>query len=211
MAIGTRFQSWTLAILTSLLPAAVSARANIIVAVQLVTANPGTTGNPLEITLQNTGAPVTIAGFDFRITTTDTDITFTGTNENTPNPYIFTGDSFDITNSFSENLLGPGQTMDGNDVSQSGAGTLVGTGATFGLGRVLFNVSPTALTGPFAITLITDVADTSLSGVDGVPVPINTFANGQITIQNIPEPATALLAAMGLAGVVWLKRRRVSG
>ena len=45
-----------------------SAHADLIVSVQSVTATAGTTGNSLEVDLQNTGAAVDIAGFSFELT-----------------------------------------------------------------------------------------------------------------------------------------------
>jgi hypothetical protein len=191
-----------------LLLSVVPARANIILAVQSVQAGVGTTGNPLEVTLENTGAAVTVAAFNFTITTADTDITFTGADFSTTDPYIFVGDSFDVINGFPLNTLSPGQTMDGNDLRKTiGAGTTIGSGATLGLGRVLFVVSPTAAPGPAAVTLLTDSAHASLTDPNGNNIPIDTFSNGQILVGAVPEPATAFLLAAALAGVFVVKRR----
>ena len=50
-----------------ILSTALPARAGIIVSVESVSANQGTTGNTLEVDVQNTGAPVDIASFSFEI------------------------------------------------------------------------------------------------------------------------------------------------
>lgn len=211
MTIGSKLQTWMLTALGTLLVTALPAQASIIVSVQSVTAGVGSTGNPLEVTVLNTGTAVTVASFNFTIQTGDTDITFTGTDANTTSaPYIFMGDSFDQAFSFPLNTMSPGQTMDGNDLSLSGSGTLVPTSTMFALGRVLFDVAANAATGTFPVTLLQDTAHTSLTDPNGRLIPIDTFIDGQITIAaaGVPEPATGLLAGLALAGTVLMKRRK---
>lgn len=211
MVIRTKYQSWTFVVLGSFLLSAGPARADLIAAVQSVTASVGSMGNPLEVTLENTGAPMTIASFSFKISTSDMDITFTGTNANTVTaPYIFApGDSFDIINGFPLNTIPlPGQMMDGTDLSNSGAGTVIGTNVTFALGRVLFDVSPTATLGSFAVTLLGS-PDTSLAGPDFGSIPINTLTNGSITVvpsTPVPEPRAIILFASALLALILAKR-----
>ena len=210
MRMNKRFVNWILAAAGALVLSAVPARANLVFSVQFVNASAGSTGNPIEVLLQNTGAPVTIASFNFTINTANTDITFTGTDVNTTAaPYIFAGDSFDVANSFPPNTLPAGQVMDGTDLSNSGNGTLVGTGATFGLGRVLFNVAAGAVPGSYPVTFLNGAGQESLFDAAGQPLAIDTFNNGQITITSaaVPEPATGLLVIGALAGVFFTKRR----
>lgn len=204
-----RYQHWVLVaapILLSIAPA----RAGMVITLQSVAAGLGTTGNSIEVTLQNIGAPVTIGAFNFTVTTSNTDITFTGADSNnTSASYIFLGDSFDVINGFPVNTLSAGQTMDGVDLSNSGAGMLIGTGVTLGLGRILFDVSPTAFPGGVAVTLLTDTAHTSLADLNANNIAIDTFNNGQIQVAAVPEPATALLLIAALA-VGFLAKRRLS-
>lgn len=205
-----RYLSWILAATGALVLSAVPARASLVFSVQFVTATPGSTGNPIDVLLQNTGAPVNIASFNFTINTANTDITFTGTDTNTSSaPYIFAGDSFDVINAFPSNTLPPGQTMDGGDLSNSGAGTVVGTGATFGLGRVLFDVSPTAAPGASAVIFLNGPGQESLFDSSENQLTIDGFVAGQITITSaaVPEPATGLLLIGALAGLFVAKRR----
>lgn len=194
-----RFGCYLIAALLSAVPG----RASLIVTVGSVSAGIGSTGNALDVMLTNTGAgPVTFGGFNFTISTLDTDITFTSTNISTLQPYIFAGDSlFGPT----INLSAPGQTMDGSDNAVSLSGDAVGAGATVGLGHVLFDVSPTAALGNFAVTLAS-FPGTSLSDPTGGNIPINTLTNGSITIAT-PEPGSLLFLGGGLAAVILAKRR----
>jgi hypothetical protein len=209
MHLKNKLSGSVLAVAGTILLSTVPARANLIIAAQSVLAGQNSTGNTLEVTLTNTGpSSVTVGAFAFQITTSDTNITFTGSDFfTTPAPYIFAGDS-----SFGPilNLLGSGQTMDGSDISASSSGVAVTSGATVGLGRVLFNVSPTAALGPFTVVLDA-FPSTNLSGPgpNFANIPINTLTNGRITVTAgtaVPEPASALLLGGALLSLA-LKRR----
>jgi len=170
------------------------------------------------VTLQNTGpAAIAFESFDFHISTTDPDITFTSTNINTSSaPYIFAGNS----------VLGPmintvsGQTIDGSDLYGGSdtscspppglPGACVAANTTVGLGNVQFSISGTATLGNFAVTLSQDPALTNLTDPNFNPIAIDTFTNRGINILATPEPASALLLAGALAGVLAMKRRRLN-
>jgi hypothetical protein len=210
MNIRTRFGCWVLTAAGAALLSAVPARGDVVAAVQFVSAVAGSTGDALDVTLSvsNPTTSITVGTFAFAITTTDPDITFTGADTLTSTaPYIFVAsDSVDLLFSIPLNLDSPGQTMDGSDSSFSGNGTVVGTGTTFGIGRVLFDVSPTATPGPFAVTLVPN--STSLSDTSSNAIPIDTLTPGGITITTVPEPASAMLLISALGALVAMKRRR---
>ena len=103
----------------------------------------------------------------------------------------------------------PGQTLSAFDVSNSGAGISVASGATFAVGDIVFDVANGAVSGPAAITF--DGTNTSLSDNLGNNVPFTT-APGTINVSNpntVPEPATFALVLCGLVGLTafWLRRR----
>ncbi len=194
----------SIAVAGLLLGAVVPARAGMVISVQDVTAYAGTSGNTLEVDLQNTGtSAVSVAAFSFELTVPGGGgISFDGADYNTSQPYIFAGTSF----------LGPtismstGTTLDAGDLGTSP--TSVGPGSIVGLGRVFFDVSGSAPSGPVTVTLTTSVAGTSLTAPDGSNIPISTFNNGTITILApvVPEPSALISAALGLVGAAWMLR-----
>jgi hypothetical protein len=181
------------------------ARADIIVSVQSASATTGTSGNTLEVDVENTGASVDIASFSFEISVAPTSgITFTGADDNTSMAsYIFVGNS----------LFGPnistttGTILDASDLAVTGSTTL-GTGETLGLGRVFFDVAASAALVPETVSL-TDYPSTSLTDPDLNNVPIDTLNNGMITIVAggiVPEPSALILAILGLVSAACLVR-----
>jgi len=185
---------------------ALPARAGIIVSVQSVPANKGTSGNTLEVDVLNTGVPVDIAGFSFEISVAaSSGVSFTGADTNTStNLYIFAGNS----------LFGPniatltGTTLDASDLAASGSTTL-STNLTLGLGRVFFDVASSAPGGPVTVSL-TDYPATGLADPNQNPIPIDTLNHGTITIMGgsvVPEPSALVSATLGLLGGAWLIRR----
>ncbi len=124
------------------LAASSSAHADLIVAAQTVAANAGSSGNTLELTLQNTGpSAVTIGGFSFGVSTSGTDINFTLADINTAlAPYIFKGNSL-----FGPNInTSTGHSLTASDLDSDPAGATVSAASTVGLGRLFFDVSPAA-------------------------------------------------------------------
>jgi hypothetical protein len=183
------------------------ARADLIVTIGSISANAGSSSNPLEITLANTGpSPVTIGGFAFGITTANPAITFTEADTATvPAPYIFSGDS----------LFGPiistltGATLEASDLFDVfGSGATVNVGKTVGLGHVLFDVAGNAALGPSDVTF--EIPATNLADENGNSVSINSLVSGAITVNGgaVPEPATVGLVLCAFVATALLSRRR---
>jgi hypothetical protein len=162
-----------------------------------VLAAPGSSGNTIEVDVQNTGAPILIAGFDFEIAANSV-VDFTGANFSTSALYVFSGDSFD--QAYSQPLnTSTGISLSAADISNSGAGVTLGTGQTLGLAQVTFDVSPAAALGP--VTVSFDASNTDLSDPGGDSIAIDSLLGGTIDVA-VPEPSTAamLLAALMALG-----------
>jgi hypothetical protein len=126
--------------------ASAPAYASLSFSIQSVAASPGDTGDTFDVLLTDTDAsPVSIAGFNFTLQVSDpTDITFTGVfTTTTTATYIFDGNS--LSGPEIDDQLTP--TIIASDVAATGSTTL-NSGDVVGLGQVVFNVSPTAHTGP---------------------------------------------------------------
>jgi len=177
------------------------ARADLIVSVESVTANAGSTSDALDITLTNTGpSAVTVGGFSFGVSVATTNITLTQANISTTAPYIFDGNSLfgPMINTFT------GQSLIASDLfAISGSGTTLGAGADVGLGHLLFDVSQTASSGPVTVSLAS-FPTTSLSDASGHDIIINSLNDGTITIQSftpVPEPPALVLAITGISAI----------
>jgi hypothetical protein len=176
-----------------------------------VTATAGSTGNTFDVLLTNTGASaLNVDSFAFSIVVADSDISFTDATTSTSDPYIYAGDSFVVINGFPlpVNSL-PGQTLVASDLSNSGAGQVIGSGATFALGSIVFDVASGATPGVFAVNFddgpITSFADPNANLLDFASI------SGTITVtpstSPMPEPATSGLLLCALAGLFLLHRR----
>ncbi len=168
----------------------------------------GSNGNVLEVLLANSGpSGISLSTFSFGVTTTDTDVSFVSADTlTTSQPYIFLGNSFDVQNSLPLNFTS-GLSLVGSDITASFLDISVGAGQTLALGRVLYNVSPTAALGPFTVAFTTQAGDNNLSQADGTNIPISTSQTAIITIgAATPEPATLLLIPAGLLALAWRKR-----
>jgi hypothetical protein len=201
----------TAALLPALAPA--TGRASIIISVQSVSAAAGSTGNALEVTLQNTGpSDVTVGGFSFEIMAATADINFTSaTTGTTTATYIFDGNS-----SFGPNIeTSTGQTLDASDsFATIGMGATIGAGDTVGLGHVLFDVAGTAAPGPITVTLSGPPATSLATPAPSSDIPIDDLIGGTITVTGsvaaVPEPSTLAGAATGVIlalGCAWRRRR----
>lgn len=172
--------------------------------------HPGDVNDAFQVLLMNnSGADISVAGFSFGVTTTSTDITFESADTSTTDQYIFAGDSLDVINLIPLSFSSPGQYLVGSDLTNDGAGITVPNGNTVGLGRVLFDVSPTAALAPFTINFSNNPGDNSLSGSGLNAIAFSYSSGGQtVTITpSTPEPATLLLAPAGLL-LLLLRRRR---
>jgi hypothetical protein len=86
--------------------------------------------------------------------------------------------------------------MDASDiVAVINSSTTIAAGQTFGLGRLFFDVSPSALNNE-VLTLAFNPSNSSLSDANGSPITIDTFQSGTITIvtsvTSVPEPGTGI-------------------
>lgn len=178
---------------------------------------PGATNNSFDVLLTNTGTDVDIAGFSFEVLSSSTDITFTDATSGSTTPYIF-----GITGLFSPDIINPGSTP-GSSIGASDLATssdaLLQTGDVVSLGRVFFDVSPTAAPQTVYFSF-SGFPGTSLSDDFGLDIPIDTFFTGQFSITGstspVPEPTPFVLlaATVSLFAIFrWPKRlaRRVSG
>ena len=184
-----------------------SARADLVIMADNVTATAGDTGIGLDVTLTNTGpGSIDIGGFSFELTVGSTDIKFTDvTTGTTTSPYIFGTLGL---NGPDIGLLVTNQDIMASDVySVIGAGTTLASGETYGLGHLLFDVSNSA-SGVYDI-VITPFPATSLSDFNFNDVPITTLVNGSVSVRGVPEPASLGLVGMGVfvAGAVARRRR----
>jgi hypothetical protein len=208
-ASSTRRRIVYVAVAGLVLGTASSAGAGIVVSVQSVSANRGTTGNTLEVDVQNTGASVDIASFSFEISVpVSSGVSFSGADTNTSTAsYIFAGNS-----GFGPNIAtATGTTLDASDLAVVGSTTL-GTGATLALGRVIFDVASSAPLGQVTVSL-TGFPATSLTDPNLGNIVIDTLNNGTIDVTSggvVPEPTSIVSATLGLFGgalLIWRARR----
>ncbi len=183
----------------------VPARADMVFSIESVTGAPGSTGT-FDVLLTNTGpSDQNIAAFNFELTTSDTNITFTDvTTSTTTATYIFPSSAFgpDIT------TFAIDQSVEAGDVDDTLLGTDIAAGATYGLGNVSYSIDPGALNGEVAGIDFVAYPQTSLTDSDGNNVSF-TANSGTITVQTstVPEPSAAF--DIILFGAWLISRRRV--
>lgn len=180
------------------------AEAALIVMSPTFSAAVGSSGT-FDIVLTNTGAgSVSIGGFSFGISTTNSGITFTSATIATAATYIFIGDSLfgpDIT-------ITSGASLIASDNPFIATSFPVAGGATVGLGHVSYSIANGATTGPFQLTF--SPLATSLADGLGNAVAIGTLSSGTINLTSsaaTPEPGTIGLGGIGLACLIAIKRR----
>jgi hypothetical protein len=198
--LGTRAEGFILAV-AALLFAAGVAQADLIVAVQSVTASAGSTGDTLDVTLADTGpAAVTVQGFSFGLSPVNPGISFTAaTTATTLASYIFGADSFFGPEIDTSN----GPSLTASDEDSTFLGVTVSANSTVGLGHVFFNVASSVPAGQYSVNLTAPA--TSLSDPANNDIPIDSLVAGTLTVTSrdgaVPEPSTWLL---GLIGAVLL-------
>jgi hypothetical protein len=204
--IDSRFTTVLMAGVAAFLLSSVPARANTIISLQSpINANAGTSGNGFDVLLTNSGpSAVSIAGFTFELSVSSTDIVLTNANTATLlDPYIFSGAS---TFGPIITVANTGQDLSASDVySVFGSGVMLGTGATLGLGHILFDVSAAAPSQTVPVMFAGSPA-TSLSDALLNDVPI-TSLNGQINIigatGTVPEPSSLVLV-LTAGSLIWV-------
>lgn len=203
---GSRMWLYLSLIVIGTLVFAAPARADLVVDITSVTANAGTVGNLLEVSLSNTGtSSASVGGFNFEITTSSANINFTGATTSTVDPYIFGGNS----------LFGPilststGQILDASDLfAVIGGGESVAAGSTVGLGEVSFDVASGTASEIYQVSFGAYPA-TSFSDPFGNDLAFSS-SPGNITVAGVtavPEPSTALLLSTGVISALgWSMR-----
>jgi hypothetical protein len=176
-----------------------AARASLIFSVNDVTAVAGSTGNTtLEVSLTNSGAVATpaIAAFQFQLSVSAAaGVTFTDADIATANnAYIFGTNTLTPPLSFDSF---PNTSFTASDIyALPASGVSIGAGQTVGLGRVTFDVAPSA-SGVVPITIVPDFTDSVLDP-NGDPISLTyQFVNGSISVSAVPEPSSLLLALLG--------------
>ena len=203
--------SWAATLIGSALLLSASAHAGILVSVTPSSAPAGYSGY-FDVNLLNTGPLAqNIAAFSLGLSVTDPNLTFTGGDQGPALPYLFAGDSFNVNNGFFFVTVPPpnGLNVQASDLSDSGAGSSVGSGVTVGLGRFYFDISPLAPQGTVTVTvstgcLISD-ACTSFADFNGEDIPFTT-ADGTVTVT--PEPSTLALSLFAVSAFAWRRVRR---
>jgi hypothetical protein len=162
------------------------------------------------VVLTDTGGDFNVAGFNFEITTSDTDVTFTDITINTvAAPYIFAGDSLlaaPVTGSILENPPSTAEDAQAGDVTADFTTVAIADGDEVGLGHVLFTIAPGASLGPVSIEF---GSATSLSDGLGNPIAFDN-SGGTLTITGgtIATPEPAMTGVLGLALILGLISRR---
>lgn len=208
---NSRFVTLLVAGASAFLLCCLPARADVLaISIQSpLSVNAGDSGDSFDVLLTNLNGPaVSIAAFAFEISTTSTDITFTGANTGTLlAPYIFSGNSLfgpDIT------VANTGLDLSASDLFSVFASDItLGTDATVGLGHILFDVSAAAPTESVAVKLAPFPA-TSLSDDILNDIPISTLISSQVNISGgttiVPEPSSLILLLTAVP-LVWCGRR----
>ncbi len=207
--LSIRLAAGAAGILGGLLAALGPARADLLFSMQSVTANPGDVNDMFEVDVTNTGTTaVDLAAYSFEIDATSTDITFEQSTTGTvPHAYVFAGNSFvDDFVSGVTSISAPGESLSANDLGEIPASfTTIAQGAEFGMSEVFFDVAPGAASEVLPVDFNISIADSSASDPNGNAIALD-FSNGQIPINAVPEPSSAVLLSTALIG--WLAARR---
>lgn len=209
-------QRWLLPLVAAIVLVSMPAHAGLIVTITPVSVAAGSAG-VFDVTLQNTGGAETIGSFSIGLSVaSNSGITFNGGNESTTLSYIYTGNSFDIINSFPYTTVPPpsGLDLEGSDLANNGIGPSIATGSTVGLGHILFATTSNANLGEIAVTILStcNSADSCTSLADNTGAALAfTASSGDITITagtEVPEPSTWSLALLFLVPLCLLAAKR---
>jgi hypothetical protein len=186
------------------------------IVVESTTALPGTAGGFDVDLVNNSASTVTVASFSVDVLLTDTTfVTFTGINNSTVAPYIFSL-SGSFPPGFSGNLLPMEAT--GNDLAAT-AGQIVNPGETWGLAHISYLVDPAAPPGTVVPMVLEQFpvnlpppGGTNLLDPTGAQIAFSGLgSNGTITVgtRPVPEPSSVVLAGIAaLAGWgAWARQR----
>ena len=206
------WQSFALSTAITCLGAALPARADLLLVAQPVTAAAGAVNDVFDVYITNLAASaVDVAAFNFEINTPSADIAFQqATTSTSLFPYIFAGNS-----AFGPviSINGPGQTLDVADVvSAPNSFTVVSPGASFGLGKIFFDVAPGAPAQIAPVNFNTNNAATSVSDQNGKSIALQ-FLNGSITVTpatSVPEPSMLVPFLVVFAGASLAVKCRAS-
>jgi len=187
-----------------------AARADLVFSMTPGSAGAGGSGS-FDVVLTDTGGGFNVAGFNFEITTSNTDVTFTDITINTvAAPYVFAGDSLlaaPVTGSILENPPSTAQDAQAGDVTADFTAVAIADGDEVGLGHVLFTIAPGSSPGPVSIDF---GSATSLSDDLGNPIEFDS-SGGTLTITGgtvaTPEPAMTGVLGLALAGIVLVRRK----
>src|ERR1035438_6144570 len=128
-----------------------AARADLLFSMTSASAGAGGSGS-FDVVLTDNGGDFNVAGFNFEITTSDTNVTFTDITINTvAAPYIFAGDSLlaaPVTGSILVNPPSTAHDAQASDVPAVSTTAAIADGDEVGLGHVLFTIAPGASPRP---------------------------------------------------------------
>jgi hypothetical protein len=211
--LGRRLAGVLVVILVMSVGPAVSCRAaGLVIQAPNLAVAPGSSGSfdVLLIDTDPSGSPAyNVSGDSLELTLAGSaGVSFMDVTINTAAPYIYTVSATSLPGSDPLNF-GISFPSTSFTVSDSDGGSpffqTVNPGDTFGLATVSYTVSPT-FSGTDTISSLG--LGTSLSDINGNPIP---FTSMDGSISTIPEPSTLITAATAVLiglGVVWRRRRR---
>lgn len=165
---------------------------------------PGGTGFELAFSIDTTSmGAIDLSGFNLTITVPDASgITFTGGDSNVAD-YVFAGDSAGLL--FLDPVIAGTNGADISDFPGVALSTNL-VGGVYGLGRVFFDVAPSAPLGTTNITLdvATSFTDNAFSNIDFTPVGGTTIG----TITAVPEPTSLVFLFIGGTTLAVSRRRK---
>ena len=163
---------------------------------------PGSTENPVEIDLVNTGPDSVMLSAYRVVLTVSPEIRLTHSTPDTAAPYVFAG------NSSGQFLNVQTDTLSDSAANSENPAVLAPSGV-YGLGIVFFDVPATAPPGDVTISFS---SDTTFTDQDGMMITGTEMGpDCTITISSVPEPASLALGGSALllvAGSLFVRGRR---